>query len=1104
MSAKLLRPSLVYLISLCLLSAACVQKLNAQVLYGSIVGTVTDQSGALVPGAQITITNKATGLKRPVTADDAGRYTIPNVEQGVYDVVVTAAGFKPLAKTNVDVRINTVTDVDAQLEVGAVTQQVTVEASAVMLQTTKTDVHVELGTTAVTNLPLPTYRNFQSLVNLVPGATPARFQNAITDTPARALTTNINGTNRNSNNTRVDGALDRNIWLPHHMDYVPPAETIETVNISTNNFDAEQGMTGGAAVTVVTKSGTNQLHGAAFAYHDNQHLRARNFFLKSPQKPKSINNIDGAALGGPIKKDKLFFFGSWEGTRERVNRSGLFSVPTADIRRGDFTQTGTTIYIPNSGAVDANGNPTGVGRQPFPDQSMIPIDPIMKKLVDLTPLPNQPGEFSNFFSSGTQALTRDNFDGKVDWNRNDKQRVFFKYSAMNAHVLGDFALGKAGGPCICDGGSGQSSTLVQLATIGHTWEFTPNFLIDGVLGWTRLGQQVRGPDFGQNFGLDTLGIPGTNGPDPRQSGMPFFTISGYTTLGNSDNWSPLFRNDQSYTTSHNATWIHGAHEFRFGFDAVHAHLNQWQPEIGSGPRGSFDFKGGTTALNGGSSPNRFNAYAQFLLGLPNSLGKSVQFIKMNGTEWQLGWYARDRWRMTSKLTLNLGLRYEYYPLLTRNAGIGMTRIDPATNLVFVGGRGNQPRNVDVTTSKKLFAPRIGIAYRLNDSTVIRTGYGITIDPLALVRPFRSWFPFTVGSTFDGPNGFAPVGPIAQGIPSICCPDISTGAVPLPPQAAYRGPVAGPLKRGFIQSWNLIVERKLPASFVTSIGYVGTQTVRGWVQQNINAGVPGLGRDGQPFFAPFKRTVPTNFFQGGISSNYHSLQVTMNRRFTSGLFVKAAYTYSKAIGSVDDGDGTNSLAFNTPSQLARNRARQGYDIPHILQMAYMYELPLGAGKKWANTQRAARLLLGGWQVNGIFSAFSGTPFTVTGSDTSLSAPGNTQTADQVNPVVTKLDGIFDTPYYDPKAFAAVNTARFGTTGRNILRGPGAVNLDASLFRRFQLTERFQLEFRAEAFNAANTAHFANPSANVSDSKSFLKITEARPDERQFRFGLRLAF
>ncbi len=1078
------------------------QPADAQVLYGSIVGTVQDQTGAVVPKATVTITNTATGQTRSTLTDDAGRYSLVNVLPGAYDLKITAVGFRPLTRSNVEVSINTVTRADLSLEVGQVTEQVTVEAAAVALQTDKSDVHVELGSGAVTNLPLPRYRNYQTLINLVPGATPAQFQNAVLDTPARALTTNVNGTNRNNNNTRLDGAQNVYIWLPHHSAYVAPAETVETVNVTTNNFDAEQGMAGGAAITVVTKSGTNEFHGSAFAFHDNQHLKSRNFFFRGDELPRSTVNIDGATLGGPIRKNKLFFFGSWEGTRERVARSGLFTVPTAAQRQGDFSGAGTIIYDP------ATGDGQGRGRQPFPNNIIPPerISQVARRWIELTPLPNQPGVSSNFFNTGTQSLNRDNFDVKINWNRTDKHTVWGKYGAMDAQVTCGFSLGAAGGPGLCDAGNGTGDTLVQVATIGHTWTVSPTFLVDGTLGWTRMGQEVRGADFGTNFGLEVLGVPGTNGPDIRQSGMPPFDITGYTTLGNPDGWSPIFRNDQSYTFNQNANWIRGGHDVRFGFDAVHHHLNHWQPELGSGPRGRFNFTGGATALNGGPSPDQFNAYAQFLLGLPFSMGKSVQFLKMSGLEWQFGWYFRDRWQILPRLTLTLGTRYEYYPLMTRGYG-GIERYDPETNLVFLGGLGGQPKNVGITTSKKLWAPRVGIAYRATDSTVIRSGYGITYNPMPLARPLRGFYPLTVASEFTAPNQFIPFSPIERGIPEICCPDISRGVVELPPTALMRTPFSGLLKRGYIQSWNFIVEQKLPGDVVGSVGYVGTQTVRSFADLNINAAQePGTGNPGRPFFSRFGRTTDTLLWQGYLSANYHSLQTTINRQFKNGLFLKGSYTFSKAINFTDD-DGWASVLWNAPSVFFRNRARAGYDIPHIFQLAYVYELPMGRGKPVA-TEGAAAAILGGWQINGIFSAYQGRPFTVTSAGASLNMPGNQQTADQVKPEVEKLGGVgIERPFYDPEAFRPVTEVRFGTAGRNILRGPGVVNLDMSVFRNFGLTERFTLQFRAEAYNLSNTPHFMNPPEQALDAANpanFLRITSAANDERQFRFGLRLGF
>src|SRR5437867_12740278 len=314
------RVSVLCVVALSFLALICAQFAQAQVLYGLVSGTVTDQSGAGVPKAHAVVTNRATGVAREADADDNGHYTITDVAPGEYDLKVTASGFKPLTQTNLSVGANTVTNGDTKLQVGAVSEQVTVEASVVNLQTEKSDVHTDLSEKAILNMPLNQYRNFQTLINLVPGATPGRFQNAIADTPERALSTNINGTNRNNNNTRVDGAADAFVWLPHHAVYIPPAETVQAVNISTNNFDPEQGMTGGAAITVITKSGSNQLHGVLFEYHEDQALRARNFFetpANSPRKGKGILNDLGGTFGGPVKKDKLFFFGSYDGTFER-------------------------------------------------------------------------------------------------------------------------------------------------------------------------------------------------------------------------------------------------------------------------------------------------------------------------------------------------------------------------------------------------------------------------------------------------------------------------------------------------------------------------------------------------------------------------------------------------------------------------------------------------------------------------------------------------------------------------------------------------------------------------------------------------------------------
>ena len=1098
------------LLAILAIAGLAVSPAHAQVLYGSVVGTVEDATGAVVQGATVVITNKSTGQVRQATTNEAGQYSIANVLAGTYELAVTAAGFRPFTETDVNATINNVTRIDVKLEVGGTTEQITVSASAALLQSDKSDVHVELNTREVTDLPLANYRNYQSLINLVPGATPGVQQNSLLGAPARALSTNINGTNRNNNITRLDGAVNLFLWLPHHTAYVAPAETVETVSIATDNFDAEQGMAGGAAITVATKSGTNDLHGSLFAYHTNNHLKAKNFFFVG-DLPRSTRNIDGFTVGGPIKKNKLFFFGGWEGMRERQEASGLYTVPTAAQRNGDFSAYNTVIYDPTTG--DASGR----GRTPFANAT-IPLSrqsSIARKMQDLVPLPNQgSAATANYFNSGTLVFNRDNFDGKVNWARTASHNIFGKYSAMNANVTCAFSLGAAGGDALggC-GAPGNGHNLVQISTLGHTWVISPRFVVDGTIGWTRLEQQGISPDYGKNFGLDVLGIPGTNGPDIRQSGIPGFTVSGYSNIGNTDSPRPNIYADQSYTSSHNASYTVGKHELRFGFDLVRHQLNHWQPELNN-PRGTFSFGGGVTALAGGTAPNQFNAWAAYLLGLPTSAGKSLQYLFMTGREWQFGWYARDRWQVTPHLTLSLGLRYEFYPLMTR-ADRGLERYDPATNMVLIGGRGGNPDNVGIDVSHKFFAPRLGFAYRLGDNTVIRSGYGITYDPLPFSRPLRGPYPATISANFVSPNSYTPYATLAEGIPFFTGPDINQGTVTIPGTVDDRSPWGGMLHRGYIQSWNFIVERRLPGDLATSIGYVGTNTIHALADRDINAAEPGAGNAGRPLVAMWGRTAATTMWDGFLGANYHSLQASVNRRFKGGLLLKGAYTFSKAISSTDE-DGWAGLTWNSPSVLARNRALTGYDRNHILQLGWVADLPFGPGKKFAHGGGPASWLIREWQINGTFSAYTGTPFTVGADGSSLAAPGNSQTADQIKPVVEKLGGIGrNVPFFDPLAFKSITDVRYGTSGRNILRGPGAVNSDISVFRTFPLTERFKLQFRAEAFNVSNTPHFNNPSTNVSNMRlnadgsinslgNFMSITGAQSDERNFRFALRVEF
>ncbi|MGC4049535.1 MAG: TonB-dependent receptor [Paludibaculum sp.] len=1140
---------------------------SAQVLYGSLVGTITDQSNAVVVKANVTVTNTSTGLTVQATTDQSGYYAISNLLEGSYDLSISAAGFKTVNQKGVAVRINNVTRTDIRLELGGVAESITVAASTVALQTSKADVNTNIESRAIASLPLSGYRNYQTLMNLVPGATPVQFQNAVIDTPQRDLSTNINGQERGANNTRVDGAANILVTMPHHMVYVPPVESIEEVNISTNNFDADQGMTGGAAVTVATKSGTNSFHGSAFGFNANNVTRAMLWDENrtgTTKKPNGNRNIVGGSVGGPIKRGKLFFFTDWEGTFERVGRSSLFSVPTDDFRSGDFSRKlgsqildaqGKQIMVPTTeGGQTAlregmvfdpySGNLDGTGRSVFSSNGRLNVIPSsrfnapMQKLLALVPHANQAGDLSNYFNQGTQRLNRNNYDAKINWNRSAKNQIWGKYSVMNALVHGDFGLGAAGGGCLCDGGVGDGHTLTQLAAIGQTYTVSPTFLIDGTLGWTRFGQNVQSPDLGTNFGLDVLGIPGTNGPDPKESGMPAFYISDYSGLGNTEGWNPLYRNDQSITLNTNASWMKGKHDIRFGFEYLHHLMNHWQPELGEGPRGAFYFASGLTALNPAalertvgfqagapSFEETWNGMGAFLLGASNESGKSSQFIKMNSMENVFALYVRDRWRVTPKLTLNLGLRWELYPTRTRSAGMGVESYDPTTNEVLVGGYGGIPRDAGVGYSKKLFAPRIGFAYQLGSNTVIRSGYGITYHSHPWgAQALRGWYPLTLVSVFDGVNGYQPVTTdpnyVKAGVPNqplgpnvgiipICCPDISKGRIPLPSSDEMGYPIANEeLKRGYIQSWNFIVEHKLPGEFLTSIGYVASASVNGFAFLDINASqIPGSGNDGRLLYQRFGRTATTREWNGRTHSNYHSLQASVNRRLTSGLLIKAAYTYSHAIDQASYGDWT-AFNWNAASVFDRNRANSNFNIPHTFQLGYVYELPFGPTRKWAKSGIPSAILAD-WQFNGLLAAYQGRQFTVTASGSSLNMPGNLQTADQVKPSVAKLGLVGDDgTWFDTSAFARPTGVRFGTVGRNTMHGPGVINADLSLYRTFKITEQLNVQFRGESFNLSNTPHFANPNGSA-NSSNFGRILatqtgDAMGRSREFRFGLRVGF
>ncbi len=1096
-------------LSVLLIALTLPQLGNAQVLYGTLVGRVEDQVGAVVAGARVSVTNKATGQERDATTDADGAYAFRDLQVGVYDLKVTQSGFKAYLKAAVNVALNNTVREDVRMEVGAANESVTITAEAAILQTDRADVSSQLDKAQITNLPIGAGRNFQQLYKLIPGAAPPADAHSDAGNPQRSLVTNFNGVSFSNNNTRLDGATVSYPWLPHIVAYVPPQDAVETVNIVTNSFDAEQGMAGGAAVNVQIKSGANQFHGSAHEFHTNSRLKARNYFYYQPGTlPKNIFNQFGGTFGGPVIKNKLFFFGSWERTVRRQNASAFRTLPTAALRQGDFSGTGALIYDP------ATGNANGSGRTLFPN-NRIPanrIDPIAAKMIALIPAPNlvTATPASNYFASGTYEFNRDNYDFKVNYNPTEKSTMFVRYSISPSQIFDPPSLGAAGGDALAGGQPGNAPGRIQSTAIGGTYTLTPRLLLDGNIGFTRQRLGAQNIDIDKNHGLDTLGIPGTNGPDKLQGGYPRFTISGFSSIGNPNVSNPFLFRDNQYVAAGNLSWLRGAHSLRFGGEYTYYTINHFQPQAAFGPRGGFNFSGGLTALQGGAAPTLYNGWADFLLGLPQSMGKDLQNINPAAVRMP-GWgiYVRDQWQVRRNLTLNFGTRYEYYPFATRDHR-GAERYDPVIDRVLIGGLGNTPESTGVDVGKGQLAPRLGIAYRVTDKTVVRAGYGISVDPNSF-RNMRDAYPATISLQISGATSLQAAGALRTGLPAIVSPDISSGSITLP---ANIGTQTFPqvFNRGYIQSFNLTVQRDIGWGFTAQAGYVGSRAIRQTANVNINAGEVGLGNAGRAL-ARFGRIANINSLTPFNTTTYDSLQTQVTRRLNPSSQIGLSYTFSKSIGYADNSD--SGLTFHAVSQWSRNRARTNFDRTHNLQIYGVYELPFGAGKRWANDGPAA-WLAGGWQFNAVMSKVSGTPFTVTSAGTSLNAPGNTQTADQVKAEVKILGGIGrGESYFDPSAFAPVTAVRYGTVGRNTLRGLGLFNLDASLFRNFKLTERFALQFRSEVFNLTNTPAFNNPGANVSSPtrnadgsiinlNGYTEITSAQGTERQFRFALKLSF
>lgn len=1104
---------------------------RGQVLYGSLTGTVTDSTGAVVAGAKVSAQNVQTGVVASATTDPDGIYRISNLQAGTYKVTIAAQGFANQQTAGVQVNVNEVARVDAQLKVGPATQQVVVTTQAPILQTDKADVHTDISSQQIENLPVmgSQGRNFQSLLKTVPGAGLTAETNSLAGNPQRAINTNINGQSNQSVNTRVDGVQDAYPWLPANVAYVPPADAIESVNVVTNSFDAEQGNAGGAAVNVQIKSGTDQLHGGVHEFYTSQNLQAKQYFLTSQKKNVYIQHQYGADLGGKIVRDKLFFFGDYERTTVRQAAGpDVRTLPTAAMAAGDFRGLpgNPVIYDP------ATGDATGAGKSPIscngevnvicPDR----IDPASAAMVKLL----QPkiaqetktsDDTNNFFGSGTAYFNRDDADIKINYVPTQTTTVFGRYSFSKSLVFDPPLLGAAVGDATNGGQLGQAPGLVQNIGIGATHAFTTQLLLDWNFGFTRqrLGSTY---DLSTAKGLNDLKIPGTNnagaaGDPTLYYGLPGFvfptgtpapgtTATGIAiaALGNAQPANPFLFRDEQFVTNANLSWNKGQHAFRGGIEWNHSMLNHFQPQGGTfqEPRGSFEFNGFVTSNKGGPSPTWFNSWADFLLGLPSGTGKARALFNPTALRWsQWAGYVQDRWQLNPLLTATLGIRYEYYPFGYSDNGKGLRLLDLNTGNVLIGGYGSIPKNDHMDVGNGLWLPRLGIAYRVTSSTVFRAGYGMSADPYTW-HVLRNAYPavlldtntaastanYVPAASLTGLNATGLAGgtySVPTGITLAPLPDLSTGVVPLLNNPKTTGisttTFANPWRRGYINSFNAMIQQQLN-TWSFEVGYAGARAVRPTVNMNANASPPGTGSKGGILSRRFGQnlTGTINVIQPFKNNYYDSLQTKVTNRFHDGSSVGAAFTWSKAISYADNED-LGSLSFPYPAYWQKNRGPASFDRTANLEAWGVMQLPFGKGEPLLKTGPGA-WILGGWLIDPLISYMTGLPFTVGAPGGSLNANGSAQTADLVRPF-RRLHGkpalrcsSASCQYFDPSSFAAPLAATYGNTNRNEFRGPSYFSGSLSVLRAFNLTERFKLQVRADALNVTNTPHFNNPNTS----------------------------
>jgi outer membrane receptor protein involved in Fe transport len=936
----------------------------AQRINGAIVGTVTDASGAAVPAARVSIRDVNTSITRTFVTDDSGYYSAPQLPPGTYDVSVLKPGFSVASRTGVTLLVDSTARVDLTLTPGTVTEAVSVSAEALpLIQTDSADTGRKLETTQTAELPLSTGRNFQNLLNLVPGAGVAVRDHSTFFNPQNSMASTVNGNSSLYNDFDIEG-IDDNQRTNLLQIYIPPIEAIQEVDITTSNYDPEQGSALGAVTNVILKSGTNVFHGEAYEFFQGDSLDARNFFAQGSNGqpfhfPHIVDNMYGGNLGGPIRKGKTFFFASFQEHPQRTGEFYQISVPTADIRSGNFSAPGlTSIFDPATGDTSdclpgGNTSLCGTGRTQFPG-NIIPasrISPVATKMASFVALPNNnlnaPGtlRFQNNYLTGSEFIQdTPDVDVKIDHYITQNDHLSGRFSFENPTLNQPGIFGNAGGPLPSGGiggveGNGSDKTYSTGINWAHV--FSPNLLSEVRAGVSRFDNVAYGAGYGQALSTQ-VGIPGAN-ISAFTSGLTAITGEGFSdpmvgVFGS----LPWVRAGTIIELVNNWTKVSGNHTFEWGIDY---HRVRDDLLLVSQPMGAFNFAAGPTSLNGGPTASFANNFASFLLGVPTSINRGYANVFPAYRQNQTFLYGGDKWQVTPKLTLTLGLRWEYYAPPTPHFGGGFSNYNPGTNTLELAGIGSVPLNLGMQPDYHNFDPRVGVAYRLSSTSVLRAGFGIStmsfpidlfaynypVEPTQQISSLSSYGPAIISgaTTASFTGGFPALPPFA--LPSSGMIPANTPSLLNQSYYAINTHWTNP----YLISWNIAYERRLPGQWIVDVAYVGNRGVDTPLANNLNAATTyGHGAAGQPEYQAFGRTASTTYYFAGYSSRYNALQIKLDHRFARNFSVTTSYTWSRSLGyEAEASDYVNGLLDYINQR--RNYAATDFNQTHILNQSYLW-------------------------------------------------------------------------------------------------------------------------------------------------------------------------